>query len=330
MKKVLITGASGFIGSFLVEEALRQGYEVYAGVRNTSKLTYLKDNRIRFFKTDLSDKEAIKNSLNQIDKFDFIIHNAGLTKSCRKNNFAKVNYLYTKNFIEALQESDKVPDKFLFISSLAVFGPGNEKTLQPISATDTPHPITLYGKSKLMAEQYIQSLPDFPYLILRPTGVYGPREKDYYLVYKSIKLHIESYIGTKEQHLTFLYVTDLARLIFDTLESEKIQKAYFVTDLQQYTTQQFNNIIKKTMRKKTLVLVFPKFFIKPFSLVSEKVSCWFGKPAILNSDKYKELISNNWLCKSDEIVKDFGFYPEYDLERGVQETIRWFKKGKLL
>jgi len=330
MKKVLITGASGFIGSFLIEEALKRNFEVYAGVRKSSNRKYLSNPDIHFLKIDFSDKELLKSQLQNAPRFDFIIHAAGVIKSCNKNDFLTVNYQYTKNFIETLHEAESIPDKFLFISSLAVFGPGNEKNLQPIKPTDTPHPVTMYGKSKLMAEQFIQSLPDFPYLILRPTGVYGPREKDYYLACKSINQRIESYIGTKEQHLTFLYVTDFAKLVFNALESEIIGKAYFVTDLKQYTAQEFNTIIKKTLNKKAVAIVFPKAFVKPIVLINEKISCLFGKPVTLNSDKYNELICKNWLCESKEIIKDFDFQPEYDLEKGVRKAIEWFKNEKLL
>jgi nucleoside-diphosphate-sugar epimerase len=181
-----------------------------------------------------------------------------------------------------------------------------------------------------MAEQFIISLTNFPYIILRPTGVYGPREKDYYLAYKSVKKGIESYIGAKEQHLTFVYVTDLTRLVFDTLTSIIINKAYFVTDLKQYTVQQFNAIIKKTLNKKAVTIVFPKMLVKTVALINEKLSCLFGKPSTLNSDKYNELICKNWLCESDEIVNDFSFQPEYDLEKGLHKTIAWLKKEKLL
>ncbi|RLD91248.1 MAG: NAD(P)-dependent oxidoreductase [Bacteroidetes bacterium] len=330
MKKILITGASGFIGSFFVEEALKRNFEVYAGVRKSSSRKYLSNSAIHFLELDFNDKKGLKNILKNSIRFDYVIHAAGVIKTCHKDDFKTINYQYTKNFIEALQETDKVPDKFLFISSLAAFGSGNENTLQPISITDTPHPVTLYGKSKLMAEQYIQSLSDFPYLILRPTGVYGPREKDYYLAYKSIKLHIESYIGTKEQHLTFLYVTDFAKLVFNALESEIIGKAYFVTDLKQYTAQEFNTIIKKTLNKKAIAIVFPKAIVKPIVIINEKISCLFGKPVTLNSDKYNELICKNWLCESAEIIKDFDFQPEYDLKKGVRKAIEWFKNEKLL
>ncbi len=330
MKKVLITGASGFIGSFLVEEALKRKYEVYAGVRKSSDRKYLSNHAIRFFEMDFSQKETLKNHMKNTPRFDYIIHAAGIVKSCNKNDFITVNYQHTVDFIEILQDTNKVPDKFIFVSSLAVFGPGDEKTLQPIKPTDRPHPVTMYGKSKWMAEQFIFSLTDFPYLIFRPTGVYGPREKDYYLAYKSFKKGIESYIGTKEQHLTFLYVTDLTKLIFDALESKIIGKAYFATDLKYYTAQQFNAIIKKTLHKKAVTIVFPQAFVKPFVAIYEKLSCLFGKPATLNRDKYNELICKNWLCDSDEIVKDFNFHPEYDLEKGVSKTIAWFKKEGLL
>jgi len=331
MKKILITGASGFIGSFLVEEAIKRNYEVYAGVRNASKLTYLKDSRIRFFKADLADKEAIKSSLTQVGKFDFIIHNAGVTKSCGKNNFNKVNYQYTRNLIEVLFETNNIPDKFIQISSLAAYGPGDEKTLKPIRLTDTPKPISLYGKSKLKTEQYIKSLKDFPYLIFRPTGVYGPREKDYYVMFKSIKQGLETYINTSKQHISFIYVKDLSRLVIGALNSNVTCKSYFVSDLKEYTSYEFNWIIKRTLNKKTITLTFPGFMVKLIAFLNEKTSCFlFGKIPTLNTEKFKEISQKNWLCDSSGLVKDFGFKPEYDLGKGVQEAIEWYKKEGLL
>jgi len=331
MKKILITGASGFIGSFLVEEAIKRNYEVYAGVRNTSKLTYLKDSRIRFFKADLADKVAIKSCLAKVGKFDFIIHNAGVTKSCDKNNFNKVNYQYTRNLVEALNETNTIPKKFIQISSLAAFGPGDGKTLKPISLTDTPHPVSYYGKSKLKTEQYIKSLKDFPYLIFRPTGVYGPREKDYYVMYKSINQGLETYINTSKQHISFIYVKDLSRLVIGALDSNITCKSYFVSDLKEYTSYEFNRLIKKILNKKTITLVFPGFLVKLIAFLNEKMSCFlFGKIPTLNTEKYKELSQINWLCDSSDLVKDFGFKPEYDLWKGVREAIEWYKKEGLL
>lgn len=330
MRKVLITGASGFIGSFLVEEALKRNFEVYAGVRKSSNRKYLSNPDIHFLNIDFSDKEVLKNQLKNAPRFDFIIHAAGIIKTCKKSEFTKINYRYTKKFIKVLHKTGKIPNKFLFISSLAAYGPGNEETLEPIKETDIPHPITSYGKSKLKAEQYIQSLKTLPYIILRPTGVYGPGEKDYYLAYKSINQHFETYVGTKEQYLTFVYVADLSRLVFDTLESEITNKAYFVTDQKQYTTVEFNRLIKQILNKKTITIVFPKAFLKIVVYFSENFFCLFGKTTTLNKDKYHELIAPNWLCESEAITKDFGFQPEYDLQKGVAKAIAWYKKEKLL
>ena len=331
MKKILITGASGFIGSFLVEEAIKQNYKVYAGIRNTSKLTYLKDNRIQFFKADLADKEAIKSNLTKFGKFDFIIHNAGVTKSCNKRDFIKVNYQYTRNLIEALYETTTIPQKFILISSLAAFGPGDEKTLKPINHTDTPHPVSYYGKSKLKTEMYIKSLIGFPNLIFRPTGVYGPREKDYYVMYKSIKSGIETYINTSDQHISFIYIKDLSRLIIDSLSSNITGKSYFVSDLDKYTASEFNQLIKMKLNKKTIAFTFPGFLVRMLAFINEKLSClFFGKTPTLNTEKYKEISKRNWLCDSSALVKDFNFRPEYNLWKGLDETIKWYEKENLL
>ena len=330
MKRILITGASGFVGSFIIEEALKNNFEVYAGVRKTSNRRYLSHPGIAFITLDFSNKKALKDLLLKTPRFDYIVHVAGIIKTCRKDQFDTVNYRYTRNFIEALTETQRVPDKFLFISSLAAMGPGDEKSLKPVTLNDKPHPISFYAKSKLKAEQFILSQKNFPYLILRPTGIYGPREKDYYLAYKSIQQHIETYIGSKEQHLTFLHVIDLARLVITALESKIVNKTYFVTDLKYYTAEQFNMLIKKILNKKTLTIVFPKFFVQMVVAINETISCLLGKPVTLNRDKYHELICKNWLCEADETAKDFEFTPQYDLEKGLRQTIAWFKKERML
>jgi UDP-glucose 4-epimerase len=188
MVKILITGASGFVGSFLVEEALKRAYSTYAGVRKTSNLRYLSDSEISFFNCDFSDKEDIKKELAKQSPFDYIIHNAGITKTCRKEDFNTVNYQYTKNLIEAIKESKNALKKFVYISSLAAQGPGKTKTNIPVSFDDKPRPKSFYGLSKLKSENYIKSA-GLDYLIFRPTGVYGPREKDYLQVFKSINKH---------------------------------------------------------------------------------------------------------------------------------------------
>lgn len=330
MKKILITGANGFIGSFLLEEALKNGYKVYAGIRGTSNLKYLINKKLYLFSVDLSDKQAIKNKLIETEKFDYIVHNAGITKACKKAEFEKANLRNTQNLIEALKETNRTPDKFIFISSLAAYGP-SQNGLEPIKLTDKPLPVSLYGESKLKTERYIKSLNDFPYLIFRPTGVYGAREKDFYVMYKSIKSGLETYVGSKEQYISFVYVKDLVKLLIDALSSDKIRKSYFVSDLKSYTAVEFNKIVKAELGKKTVTIVFPEFLVKLMAVLNEKFSCIITKKVpVLNTDKYKEISQQNWLCDSSNLVSDFDFKPQYDLKKGIHATIKWYKEEKLL
>lgn len=334
MKRVLITGASGFVGRKLVEEAIKRNFRTYAGVRKTSDRRVLKSPFIVIYEMDLSNKNLLKNKFTELKEndqcFDYIIHAAGVTKTCKKSDFDLVNHQYTRNLVEALIETDSIPEKFIFISSLAAYGPGDANKIMPINKDAIPNPISEYGKSKLKAEQFLLSLKDFPYLILRPTGIYGPGEKDYYQVYKSINMGLEFYIGSKEQYISFIHVCDLSRLIFDTLGSKIQQKSYFVSDLEEYTSEEFNYLIKKELNKKTLKMVFPKWLIKVLAFISEKGGCAFGKIPTLNTEKYYEISSKNWLCDSLNLVEDFDFIPEYNLDKGVKQTLDWYKKENLL
>ncbi len=331
MKKILITGANGFIGSHLAEEALSKAYEVYAGVRRKSNLSHIQNKKINILYIDISNKESLKKTFEKTGKFDFVIHNAGITKTCKKELFDIVNFNFTKNLIEALTETNNIPNKYIQISSLAAYGPGDPVSLKPVKDQDEPKPISLYGESKLKTEKYIKSLKKFPYLIFRPTGVYGPREQDFYLMFQSIKNGLETYIGTKEQYISLIYVKDLTRLLLTALESEVVQKSYFASDTNIYTSKQFNTVIKKTLNKKTVQFVLPKSIVKNLAYLNEKISCkLFGKIPTLNTEKFKEISQKNWLCDSSDLIKDFNFAPEYDLQKGVMETYEWYKKNKML
>lgn len=137
MESVLVTGASGFIGSFIVEEALRRGFGVWAGIRSSSSREYLQDRKIHFLELDFAHPNELRAQLSghkgTYSKFDYIIHCAGVTKCVDKSDFERVNYLQTKYFIDTLRELNMIPKQFIFISTLSVFGPIREKTYTPIT-----------------------------------------------------------------------------------------------------------------------------------------------------------------------------------------------------
>lgn len=335
MKKILITGATGFIGSFLVEEALKRGLEVYAGVRASSNKQYLADERIKFIDLKYHDKKLLVEQLRElkqtVGKFDWTVHNMGVTKCNNKKDFDRINFGYTKNFVEALIEADAVPEKFVYMSSLSAWGAGDAKTGKPIMLTDSPAPDTLYGKSKLRAEQFIASLADFPYIFLRPTGVYGPREKDYFVFNKTMSNGIEPAMGFKTQYLTFIYVRDLVKLVFLACESPLKQRGYFVSDGKEYTDKEYAAIVKKHLgRKHVLKIRVPLFAVSFIALLADTVCGWFGKSPTLNRDKYKLLRVRNWKCEIQPTQNDFAFVADYDLDKGTEEAIKWYRDEKWL
>jgi nucleoside-diphosphate-sugar epimerase len=331
MKKLLITGASGFVGSFLVEEALNRGFDVYAGVRGTSSRKYLPDSRIKFFPLNFSDQNNIEENLSKFAQkggqgFDYIIHAAGVTKANSLKEYYDVNYQNTIHLVEALIKTNTVPSKFIEISSIASYGPGNPDTLEPIHSEHTPHPVSSYGKSKLMVEDYLKTLIDFPYLVFRPTTVYGPREKDLYTVFKMVNSGFEFYIGTKPQYLSFVYIKDAVDILLDSLPSPITQKAYFISDGNVYKSSELNNLIKSKLKKKTIKLHVPIGVVKGLAFTLEKSFGLFGKIPTLNSERVKEFENTNWTCYVEDLMKDFNFKPQYNLERGVSETVDWYKK----
>lgn len=334
-KRILITGASGFIGSFLVDKALEKGYETWAGIRKSSSREYLQDKRIKFIDLNFANKENLSKQLSDFNrehgKFDYIIHNAGVTKCLDSADFDKINFQYTANLIDALKEIDAIPQKFLLMSSLSAFGLGDEKNYTPIKITDTPNPNTAYGKSKLKAEKYLQTAGSFPYIILRPTGVYGPREKDYFLMIKTVKSGLDIGAGFKPQHLTFIYVKDLVDSAFLGLESTLKDRAYFVADGDVYTDKEYTQLVKEVISKKhVLSLKVPLWLLKGISIISEDISKLTKKPSTLNRDKYIIMKQRNWECDTTPLINDLGFSPKYNLKRGLEESVKWYKENKWL
>ena len=326
--KILITGASGFIGSYLVEEAIRRGYEVWAGVRASSSLERLPIDKIHRIDLKYHDQEAlsaqITTHVQQHGAWDYVIHNAGLTKAIRQSDFFMVNAEYTQRLLMALSNVDCRPLKFLLISSLSTYGAGNKKTLEPIRSDDPQNPDSVYGKSKLLAEQYVRKQDYFPYVILRPTGVYGPGDKDYGMEIESIRSGFDFAVGMKPQHITFIYVKDLAEVAFQALEKETVlNREYFVADGDVYTDTQFARLIQDILQKKRVFRMrIPEWFVFIVCLCSEWTGHLTGRAKTLNTDKYKILKQRNWICDTEPLRKELGFKPAYRLRKGLEETIR--------
>ncbi len=328
MKNILITGASGFIGSFLVEEALKRGYRTFAGIRSSSSKGYLTHPDLHLFEMDFSNKEKLQHQLQKnaasFGPFDVVVHAAGLTKSRVLDEYYQVNLYNTERLVDALIELEMVPERFVFLSSLASYGPGQGK--EPVAETNLQAPITAYGKSKLAAEQMLSTKNQFPYVIVHPTTVYGPREKDLLVLIQSLNQHLELYIGNTQQQLSFIHVSDVCKAVFLSIDQPIVARNILLSDTANYTAKEFNHIVKGVLGKKTLPIVVPVPVAKAAAQVSEWIGNLRGVTPVLNKERLKEFQAPNWGVNAT-VLKQWGFLPDFPLQKGIEHTINWYKKN---
>jgi nucleoside-diphosphate-sugar epimerase len=329
--KILITGASGFIGSFIVEEALRRGFDTWAAVRKSSSKEYLKDERINFIELNLSSLEQLTEQLRP-HQFDYVVHAAGVTKCLNKRDFSRINTEGTIHLVEALQELKMPLKRFIFVSSLSVFGAIREQQpYEEIRESDTPQPNTAYGLSKLEAERFLEGLNGFPYVILRPTGVYGPREKDYFLMAQSIKQHIDLAVGYQRQDITFVYVSDVVQAVFLALEKGKTGRKYFLSDGEVYQSTTFSDLIHEELGRPWWIrITAPVWVLRVVTFFGEYTGRLTGRVTALNNDKYNILRQRNWRCDIQPAIDELGYHPQVLLPEGVKRAIKWYKENKWL
>ena len=260
--------------------------------------------------------------------FDYVVHAAGVTKCLNKADFRRINTEGTKNLVDALIETGMPLKRLVFVSSLSVFGAIKEQQpYEEIRETDTPQPNTEYGRSKLAAEQYLDSLGSrIPYIILRPTGVYGPKEKDYYIMAKSIKQHSDFAVGYRRQDITFVYVEDVVQAIFLALEKGENGRKYFLSDGQVYQSATFSKLIHEELGRPWWIrLTVPEWVLRIVTFCGEYTGRMTGKVTALNNDKYNILRQRNWRCDIEPARKELGYEPKVMLDEGVKRTIKWYK-----
>lgn len=333
-KTILIIGAGGFIGGFIAREALNRGYQVWVAVRESTSRRYLDDPRLNFVVLDYDNSDLMGATLRNAaptpaGRWDYMIWNLGATKCTNFADFNRINYIYLRNFIEVIEEENLVPDRFLYMSSLSALGLGDEVAYTPFDSRSIPAPNTRYGLSKIKSETYLESHGNIPWIIFRPTGVYGPHEKDYLMMIKSIDSGWDFGVGFKRQMLTFIYVDDLVRAMFDALAAGVVKKKYIISEPRAYTQSEFRKIVADALGRRFVVPVrLPMWAVYCASVVAEKWGVLTLKPSTLNRDKFKIMKQRNWCCDVSDSERDFGFKVDYPLERGIAETVRAYKADK--
>lgn len=322
-QKVLITGASGFVGFHLIEAALAKGLDVHAAIRKSSDIKHLSSYNVTYTYLDFTSIESLEKELKE-KQYDFIIHAAGTTKAKNQEEYNKVNASYTLNLAKAAANIGAGLQKMVFISSLAAIGPLNETTTL-ITENTAPGPVTSYGKSKLFAEKQLKDI-HLPLIVLRPTAVYGSRDKDIFIILKTFAKGLEPYIGNKAQQLSFVYVKDLAVASVNALfTNDDANGTYNITDGNCYDRYEMANITKNVLNKKTLKFHLPLTVVKGLAIVLEKTYSFLDKTPALNLEKLSELTAVNWCCDIEKAKNKLDFKPAYNLQQGLKEALEWYK-----
>ena len=339
-ERVLITGASGFIGYHLVQAALQRGFEVHAAVRPSSEKSDLKllgmeaerdkKGKLLFVYPDFESKEKLIPLMTN-GSYSYIIHAAGVTRAKSTEAYNEVNANYTLRLAEAALASGLPMKRFVFVSSLAAVGSEEYDAALPINENTIPKPLTSYGKSKLLAESYLAGLKDLPLTVIRPTAVYGPREKDILILFETLNKGLDLYIGRRPQWLSFVYVTDLvAATLAAFKEDSKLHTAYNISDGKKYDRYKLANLFKEFSKKSPYRLHVPLGVIKLIAAMLEAVSVFSENTPVLNKEKIGELTAENWYCSIDKARKNLGYEPKFGLEDGLKKTLTWYKENKWL
>lgn len=333
-KRILITGASGFIGSHLVRHSLELGYEVTVAIRPETKSRSSNSN-IRTIVLDYSDNEAMQRVFESERRPDgakpwhYIIHNAGLTKTPNLDDFYEANAENTRRLVEAIAEAGVEPERFLYMSSLSSYSDKGSAD-GTLRISDEQIPTTVYGHSKLIAESYVRD-SGLNYTMLLPTGVYGSGEQDYMLAIKSIEGGINFMAGCSEQELTFVHGYDVARASLMLLADGRASgNSYIITDGDVYTDKDFGLLVRELLGTKRLFnLRAPLWLLWIICELGGVYSRLTGKSTPLNPDKYPLMRQRSWRCDVSPLF-DLGFRPRYKLREGLEEMIAWGRSEGIL
>lgn len=311
----LVTGGSGFIGSHLLDRLSALGRPARALLRR--KIAAPPGIEVAF--GDLDTGEGSGDALQGVTT---VIHLAGVTKALRPANYYTGNARATERLALAAAGSGL---RFVYVSSLAAIGPSLDGA--PVSEETEPHPITHYGRSKLEAERILRArIPDA--VIVRPAVVYGPRDRDVFLLLRSISKGLVIEIAGGERWFSAIYVEDLVEALLTAAECPKAAgHDYFVAHPKPANWTELGAIAARIMSRRPRVLRVPLPVAQAVGACAEAWSYVSGKPGIISRDKVAEARCGNWVCDTRRAARELGYEARTPLESGLARTLAWYKEA---
>jgi nucleoside-diphosphate-sugar epimerase len=323
MFKILLTGANGFVGSHIAEALVEANHKVICTIRQTSNLKWIKDLQLEYKYGDLDNKKFLQEIVEDID---VVVHCAGIVRAMAKKKYFKENVENTKNLCKAVLKNNPNLKKFVFISSQAAMGALPVETINKV--TNVSKPISDYGLSKIEAERALREVlyEKVPYTIFRPASVYGPRDKDVFILFNLIHKHLRL-VTTKKRFLQLVYVKDVAKSVLLCLENKKTDNnTYYLANPSVYTWEEIGRIISYSVGVKSLPLLVPDFAFKVVGFIMETISRLTGKPAVLNKQKVAEILQDFWVADTFPAKTELNI-KFTNLEVASQITYNWYLKN---
>jgi dihydroflavonol-4-reductase len=318
----LVTGATGFIGSHLVELLLSRGHTVRVLLRKTSSLEWLTGLPIELIYGDLFDTGGLQEA---VAGTDYVFHLAGLTKAKKPEEYFRANQEGTRNVVTAALEHAPRIRRFVHISSQTATGPS--PTSEPITEEFPPQPLTTYGRSKLKAEEEVLGVAGrMPVTICRPPAVYGPRDRDIFEFFNTYNHGFQPIVGFSEKYVSLIHVGDLVRGIVLAGECEKASgQVYFISSERAYGWKEVGEVTRAAMGKGAIRVRIPEPLVYVISAFAEAGANFSSKPALINLEKARDMVQDYWTCDSSKATRDFGYKQEISLEAGIRGTVEWYR-----
>lgn len=317
---VLVTGANGFVGSRLCRHLQHVGYHVIAGVREGADRSLLSDLELDYRLGDINKPETLP---AMVEAVDFIVHNAGITKTSHKPNFFVVNEQGTQNLMEAIAAHNPDVKRVVHISSVAAAGPSVPG--KPLRESDPEQPITTYGESKLAGEKAALSFADqLDVISIRPPGVYGPGDKAIFEIFKTVHMHIKPMLGNPHRKLQLVHVDDLCYGIERGLSADvKSGGAYFICEKEPYTYRELIDTVAAAVDHWTVPLILPSPLFRVVAACSEHLFAALGAVPRLTREKAREL-NSSWEMDVSLARDELGYESRIPFDEGARTTYQWY------
>jgi dihydroflavonol-4-reductase len=320
--KAFVTGGTGFIGSHLINVLSARQVEIFALVRNPEKAVGLRGKKINVLKGDLFSLPSFPNGI------DIVFHLAGKTRALKATQYYTVNQEGTASLFRALVASGARP-KVIYLSSLAASGPSEEN--KRARESDPPHPVTAYGRSKLLGEEEALKFKGrFPLVIVRASAVFGPGDRDFLEYFKIVSKGILPTVRGGKL-VSLCYVRDLAEALCLCAEGDLPSGEIFnIAAPEPWTWEKLGEATGLALGRKIRKVRLSMGFVSLVALLSELVEHLRGKPGRFNYDKYTDLKQPGWVADVNKAAAWLSFRPRYSLEEALQETIDWYVAEKWL